>query len=167
MNEVHQPLEQWWLLSKPWNHCTGESPLPFHACIVLQGLHHSTTDWFICRSQWFPLPPSGLPLLLNPLADRGPEDAPDIILWIFSCWSDYARLWYTAYHGQFQYPIFSLRRGSSTTMNWFWWAHVVCLCYGSNQMAKNGPSKHYHHWPTCKFSSERNPHVLAHFKESK
>lgn len=34
-------------------------------------------------------------------------------------------------------------------------------------MANSGPSRHYYHWPACKFSSERHPNVLAHFKESK
>lgn len=54
-------------------------PLLFHACNGLRGLHHSSflilTYWLICRSQWFPLPPCGLPLLLAVLADREPEDA--------------------------------------------------------------------------------------------
>lgn len=40
---MHQHLEQWWLLGKSKNQCTGESPLPLHAsdCNGLQGLHHS------------------------------------------------------------------------------------------------------------------------------
>lgn len=34
-------------------------------------------------------------------------------------------------------------------------------------MANNGPSRHYHHRPTCKFSSKPNSHELTHFKKSK
>lgn len=40
---MHQHLEQWWLLGKSKNQCTGESPVPLHAsdCNGLQGLHYS------------------------------------------------------------------------------------------------------------------------------
>lgn len=115
-------LKKWMKCTNTWssggcsvNHKTVQENLPllFHAFSVLQGLHHSSslllTYWPICRSQWFPLPPSGLPLLLALLADGKPEDATGIILWTASCWSDYPRLWCTACHRQFQYPVYSLR----------------------------------------------------------